>query len=325
MRADMVATPTMPTKQVHPIQFGVYSGGAFEQLVFAFHLRTGRWRRLEWYGQVGSDLGRDILAIRDDDSAQGEALCIQCANHRSLPAAKAIRDLNKAITSPTRPRRMRFVCGGNVSASVRDKIRAHASKLYVDCEVWSGGEFEERLRHEAESLLRRFAEGVEFPDIPSDLARFVQDLPASDDSERVASLARLFDRPAFYTPFHSESSIPSFREALDDTIRALSTGVRQTREGVQLERIPSRHNLKGNDARNAFAEIERSVAHLRANLDELVRAGEIRPCRDHCGNPECSVYEFSVKAIRDMDNSRSSILDRIRAVHPTFTVRVGWR
>ena len=37
-------------------------GGAFERLVFAYHVRAGQQARLEWLGQdPGSDQGRDVL------------------------------------------------------------------------------------------------------------------------------------------------------------------------------------------------------------------------------------------------------------------------
>jgi hypothetical protein len=66
------------------------------------------------------------------------------------------------------------VCGGRVSADLRDK----ATELYLKHqisvgEVWSGVDFEERLRRDAESLLKRFVEGEVFPDTPDELREFV--------------------------------------------------------------------------------------------------------------------------------------------------------
>jgi hypothetical protein len=48
------------SKTVQPIHFEDFDGFQFERLVFAYHARTAKWRALEWYGQSGSDLGRDI-------------------------------------------------------------------------------------------------------------------------------------------------------------------------------------------------------------------------------------------------------------------------
>ncbi len=34
-----------------------------ERPVFAYRARTEKWKSLEWYGQAGSDLGRDIWGV----------------------------------------------------------------------------------------------------------------------------------------------------------------------------------------------------------------------------------------------------------------------
>jgi hypothetical protein len=48
-----------PTSYVQPIHFEDFDGAQFERLVFAYHARAESWKSLEWYGQAGSDLGRD--------------------------------------------------------------------------------------------------------------------------------------------------------------------------------------------------------------------------------------------------------------------------
>jgi hypothetical protein len=54
-----------PAAYVQPIHFENFDGSQFERLVFAYHARTGKWKSLEWYGQTGSDLGRDIWGVRE--------------------------------------------------------------------------------------------------------------------------------------------------------------------------------------------------------------------------------------------------------------------
>lgn len=49
-----------PATYVQPVHFEDFDGVQFERLVFAYHARTESWKSLEWYGQTGSDLGRDI-------------------------------------------------------------------------------------------------------------------------------------------------------------------------------------------------------------------------------------------------------------------------
>jgi hypothetical protein len=53
-----------PSIYVQPIHFEDFDGAQFERLVFAYHARCEEWQSLEWYGQAGSDLGRDIWGIR---------------------------------------------------------------------------------------------------------------------------------------------------------------------------------------------------------------------------------------------------------------------
>lgn len=162
----------MLTRSVQPIHFEDYSGRQFERIVFAYHLRADRWRSLEWYGQVGSDLGRDIWGIRQDSSR----VCIQCANRRRIAVSKAAQAIDSVLTSQSgKPDLFRFVCACNVSAASRDKIKEHAkAKGIDDCDIWSGEEFDEYLRARCETLLQRFVLGIEFPDSPEDLANFVE-------------------------------------------------------------------------------------------------------------------------------------------------------
>jgi hypothetical protein len=180
------------TKSVHPIHFEDYDGKQFERLVFAYHLRTDQWRSLEWYGEVGGDLGRDIWGVRQD----GSTVCIQCTNRKRVGASKAIQAINKVLSGPEgKPKVFRFICACSVSASSRDKIKAHAKfKRIYECDIFSGTEFEECLRARCESLLKRFVAGIEFPDSREDLEKFVE-TPIS----RVAMKKRLEIYQRLYT------------------------------------------------------------------------------------------------------------------------------
>src|SRR5262249_39591859 len=160
----------------------------------------------------------------------------------------------------------------------RDKIKEHAQKRGIlRCEIWSGHEFEERLRRDAESLLRRFIGGETFPDDPEELRRFAGS-HAVDDDAAVERIIRVFDRPAFQTAFQHESSLPAFRQAIGDTIQALNTGIWQTRDGKEIERLPSRHQLASESLRRELAIVVHDLTELRARFEQLIREGEIRPC-----------------------------------------------
>jgi hypothetical protein len=186
----MAETPKLPARIVAPIHFEDFDGRQFERLVFAYHLRTDTWQSLEWYGQTGSDSGRDIWGVRE----RGDSVCIQCANRHRLVATKAIDDLNKIVRARSGiPGSFLVVCASSVSAKVRDSVKEHAMSLGVaHCEIWAGHEFEERLRQKAEGLLRRFMEGVVFPDDPAALRDFAASERVDGNAKQVHGL-RLVD------------------------------------------------------------------------------------------------------------------------------------
>jgi len=310
------------TRTVQSLHFEDLDGKNFERLVFAYHVRITRWRSIEWYGQTGSDLGRDIICVRDNDFPNGEIICVQCVNRSKFTLAKAKKDINNACEAPSgKPDRFRFVCRTNLSAEFRDSVKAHAkSKQVYECDLWSGEEFEEFLRKNTESLLKRFFEGEEYPDSGSDIKKFVAELPVSSDAEIFALMAGLFDRPAFYTPFRCESSVPAFKQAIADTIEALNTGVHRLRDGTVIRRIPSRHQLKEDGEKKALAEIEHKLTDLRTSFEQFMRSKEIRPCG--CDNPNCFMFVISHNAGEVMDRLRTEILDGFRRIYPKFDVRV---
>jgi hypothetical protein len=303
------------TSSVHSIHFEDFDGSEFERLVFAYHWRTDEWLSLEWYGQTGSDLGRDIWGVRKD----GETVCIQCANRKSLTFSKVEADIGKVLKAPNGvPHRFRVVAQSNVSAKLRDKMKAHVKCLGVkECDVLSGPEFEEFLRKEAEFLLKRFVDGEQFPDAPEDLKNLASSLRPANDDEALASFARLFDRPAFYTPIYQESNLADFKQAITDTIQALGTGIWKARDGHLIDRIPSRHQLKSDTLRTKIQAVERALSKLRAKYDEMTRTGVLQHCQ--CLDPNCSTYFFnSPNAAHELERLRDDVLDTFRRAYPAL-------
>ncbi|HEY9681826.1 MAG TPA: hypothetical protein V6C86_09625 [Oculatellaceae cyanobacterium] len=305
-----------PTRYVAPVHFEDFSGEAFERLVFAYHLRAEWWQDLEWYGQVGSDSGRDIWGSRNNDFGHNETVCIQCVNRTRLTKTKAQSDVRKIIRAPHgTPTILRFVCRSDISADLRDAIKEFASKNSISrLDVWSGQEFEERLRMCAESLLQRFCDGVVFPEASRDLGQFVHDLAPTDDHEIIGRLSLIFDRPSFTTPFHSESSVGDFRQAISDTIEALNTGIRRLRDGTVFAKIHCRHDLHDEAAKRALADVVEKLNRLRMAYDDLERRGEIENCSSG------SHLHIKPHACQRMDALRAEILNQMRYVYPQFTV-----
>lgn len=85
------------TKTVHPINFSNLSGNEFERLVFATLLRMRAWHTLDWFGQTGSDEGRDIIGTCDDDYGNTETIVIACANWKAFTSTKGNSDIDKIV------------------------------------------------------------------------------------------------------------------------------------------------------------------------------------------------------------------------------------
>ena len=306
-----------PASTVHSVHFEDLDGSQFERLVFAYHWRSDDWRSLEWYGQAGSDLGRDIWGVRDNDTS--ESICIQCVNRKNLTFAKVEKDISKVLKAPNGvPHRFRVVARSRISAKMRDKIKKHVNSLGVrECETWSGAEFEEFLRKEAESLLKRFVEGETFPDTPGDLKKLAESIQPANDDEALALFARVFDRPAFYTPIQQESNLGDFKQAVTDTIQALGTGIWKARDGHLIDRIPSRHQLKSRSLRTKIQAVEKALSRLRAKYDDMTKAGVLRHCQ--CNNPSCSTYFFNPpEAAHELERLRHDVLAAFRDAYPVF-------
>jgi hypothetical protein len=312
-----------PAKTVHGVHFEDFSGPQFERLVFAYHARTETWQSLEWYGQVGSDLGRDIWGVRDDGTPDGESVCIQCANRKSFTFAKAAEDIGKVLLAPNgTPVRFRIVARGNISANMRDRIRAHASAAGIPiCDIWSGSEFEEFLRSRVEALLKRFVGGEEFPDATGDLKILATLHSGITDKDALALLGRLFDRPAFYTPIHQESNLGDFKQAITDTIHGIGTGVWRSRDGVVLGHLRSRHDIKDSALARNLRDVEIALTQLRSKFDDLVTSGVIQHCK--CGDAACQTYFMPPHAARDLERLRENARRIFESASAAFCHKSG--
>jgi hypothetical protein len=313
---------TVPSSLVQKIHFEDFGGPEFERLVFAYHLRAA-WTDVAWYGQTGSDHGRDIIGTELLDGEPPRRTVIQCVNRNAMTQKKAEDDLNAAFAAPTGPPdAFKFVVRGAVSATRRDAINKAARHIGIDnVTVWSGAEFEENLRLRGEDLLRRFCAGEPFPDQADEIRRFVDEFATLTDSDMLTIMAAVFDRPAFRTPFREESSIPAFQQAIEDTIGALNTGVWRTRDGSEIRRIPSLHHLRDPRAKANVVRAVQLVDNLRRQFVSGLRSGKIKHCS--CGQADCPVFILRPGIATALDDSRSRALDAFRSAHANFDVRVG--
>ncbi|MES4612357.1 hypothetical protein V2154_07215 [Ewingella sp. CoE-038-23] len=182
-------------------------------------------------------------------------------------------------------------------------------------------EFEENLRLRAEYLLHRFVQGVEFPDVESDIQKFTDDFPDLSDADVLQLMAAVFDRPAFRTPFQQESSLPAFQKAIEDTIGALNTGLWRTRDGVEIRRIPSIHHIKNQRIHTVMGKVVRQVDQLRRIFVTRLKEGEIRHCG--CGQPDCPTYMLTQLVSDELDDARRRILTTFQSVYTSFDVSLS--
>ena len=289
--------------QIHPVHFEDFSGQQFERLCFAHLVRRFPKASLDWYGQLGSDHGRDIVCTEPDGSVR----IYQCANVHRLPFKKAQDDLAKIARRPLTPgAHFSLISGGPVSGPQKDKInRAAIQAGFGSADVISGPEFEEHLRIHTPELLQRFVEGVAFPELPAELLAFSRAAADLTDQQITEALTLAFDRPAFRTHFHQESSLPRFKEAIAETIRTLNTG--ETPQGAHL---PSRHQVRDPVMRATLDRLVGLLVGLRSAFDECLRRETVKPCG--CNVPDCPIFMIQPDAAADLDHRRREIL---RLVH----------
>jgi hypothetical protein len=305
-------------KIVLPIHFEDRSGTEFERLTFAYLLDQKKWDTLHWLGQTGGDGGRDVWGELSKVS-----YCYQCANYQSLTIKKAKEDIDKLAENDTIPDHWTLVCGGRVTAGIRKQTIEYAYKKLKglkSADVWSGVEFEERVRKDSPLLIKRFVQGEGFPDTFEGLKSITDVINASDDQEIIKLLAECFDRPAFTTAFRNESNIPDFEKAITDTIEVLNTGLHRLRDGTLVRKIPSRHQVNDKDLKSGLAIITQLVIDLRTKFNELKKDKEIKPCG--CGQPDCPVWMLSDKACREMDKIRSQIFQKFKLLLPGFNLQL---
>ena len=300
--------PIAFTKTVHPISFSNLDGHAFERLVFATLLRMRAWHSLNWHGQSGSDGGRDIIGVCEDQYGNNKKVVVACANWKTFTLAKATGDIDSLVkTLGAPPDEIIVVAGSLVSSDTRDKVDEHArvKKIYQS-QTWSGAEFEEHLRFHAPSVLDRFFHGVDLPDDEASLHDFMQKLDPVTAVEAAEMLANIFRRPAFETPIGEESSLPAFRQAIGDTIGAINTGIWRDREGAVIARVPSIAAFSDSSVVDGLRACAEELNLLRRVFDQGLKNKRISPCG--CGKADCPTFMIERGYCDVLEQHRSKAL-----------------
>lgn len=135
-----------------------------------------------------------------------------------------------------------------------------------------------------------------------------------DDKQIIEDLVKCFNRPAFVTPFMMESNLPNFEKAIEDTIRAVNTGVYCLRDGREIGRIEPRFSISDQKSKEILGEIIDNLVILRMKYHKYLNTGDIRRCG--CGQIDCGVHMISQTACFEMDKIRKEILNQLNVLSP---------
>lgn len=149
------------------------------------------------------------------------------------------------------------------------------------------------------------------------LIKEAPELEALVEDEQILDLmVQSFYRAAFMTPFHDESSIEKFRQAIMDTYSALNTGVYTLTDGTVIRTLPGWDRLKDEKKKKTIGGIVRKLMFVNRRLHRYQKDGEIKPI------PNWPYFDISSSAAADMDNLRISIIKDLEEIYPDF--RLKW-
>ncbi|HYL99427.1 MAG TPA: restriction endonuclease, partial [Blastocatellia bacterium] len=137
------------TRTKHILPFSELSAAQFERLCLWLVDREG-YRNAQYYGESGSDGGRDIIAY--NTTARGEELWyFQCKRKGRVTSTELRAEVDKisrlAAGDPEkRPSGIVFLTSASVSAGIRDSIGKYCRGRYR-VEVWTRVQLDERVKH----------------------------------------------------------------------------------------------------------------------------------------------------------------------------------
>jgi hypothetical protein len=140
-----------------------------------------------------------------------------------------------------------------------------------------------------------------------------------DDNEMLSLIAKAFDRPAFTTIFGTERSTPDFIKAISDTIQVLNTGIWKNRDGDIIDRIPSRHDLKDINRKNALAAVEKKLRDITLKYQQFIKTGQVKSIK---WDEEFILVKATEDAAYWIDQMRYQIIMDFKKIYPVFDAYV---
>lgn len=124
------------------------SPAVFEKLCAAL-LRYSNFKNIQWYGEAGSDKGRDILAEKVDRPLRGierrERWLIQCKRYTARRISKGdLKDLFDAALEHD-VHNVLVILAGKASANVRDWIKAAEKRYPFGLFLWEEADVSREL------------------------------------------------------------------------------------------------------------------------------------------------------------------------------------
>lgn len=123
------------------------------------------------------------------------------------------------------------------------------------------------------------------------------------DVEALKRFRLILNRPAMRQPFHVEGNMEDFLIAINDIIRAINTGILNTREGVEIDRTKPQQELSNPEWRQKMDIILERLENLRTRPEVAIRNGELQI------DPKSGWYAFNNRGLPDeIDDLRNSIV-----------------
>jgi hypothetical protein len=126
------------------------------------------------------------------------------------------------------------------------------------------------------------------------IARWIERRRASD-KEAFAFWRVAFDRPAFKGLYTWQSDQEAFKRAIEDTIKAVTTGVLTDRHGTELGRCKAKAYLKRSEWLSTMDTIESRLNRIRKLIPS-------------------EIGEVDLKVTEEMDKERDEILKSLNEI-----------
>ena len=131
----------------------------FEEFCYAI-LERNEFKNLRWYGEGGSDKGRDILCSKTEAPLAGietnVAWLVQCKHYTKAKLTKAILQEWLAACREHKPNRVLLIISTTLSANLKDWLKSVSSDYGFPIHVWEEIELEHQYRKHGSRLRKLF-------------------------------------------------------------------------------------------------------------------------------------------------------------------------